>query len=131
MYSTRREFLKYAGATLLAGSIALSPLEEVVADTSYYGSYKPREEQKVAYIEYNKLASESKHTLPPKNDPRYNFILNQRNMNISNAITDVAGNFNGEYEVAYDVVVEKDDPRINGYVDITQKVAKRLKEIEV
>jgi hypothetical protein len=130
MKSTRRNFLKGTLAGLVTGGAVFSPIEKAVADTIYYGSYNPKEEQKVAYVEFSEISPKSKYVLPSKNDTRYNLILNQRNTSISNAISDVAGDFNGEYQATYDVVVEKDDPAVKGYVEITSKVIKRLKEIE-
>ena len=118
----RRNFIKYSLAGI-ASAIVLSPLE-ALADTVYYGKIEGAKTP--AWVIFDSLKTESKYhaQLPDKNSPNYDKILAQRNNSVYTAIRDVATNNK------YDVVVEKDDPAINGYVDITEEVKKKIKENE-
>ena len=108
----------------LGSFLALSPLE-VLADTVYFGG-EVKGKETPAYIVFDKIKTESKYhnQIPSKNDPNYDKILQKRNNSLTEAIKDVAN------KKGYDVVVEKNDPEIKGYVDISNLVISQLKENE-
>lgn len=123
MSLNRREFLGLAGKVgagiALAGLSLNSPL--AYADTVYYGSVKSAKSP--AYIVYNDVASKSKYQ-PGKddNDRAKKIALRDGNIRTSVAAVAAAGK--------YDVVVEKGDPVIGGYKDISNEVIATLSVIE-
>jgi len=121
----RRDFLGYVGRSLaalgiMAGASFISPLE-AMADTVYYGTVKNASNP--AYVVYDDVKEKSKYQ-PKKNDTNYDKDVSTRTENIKSAITNVAKNN------SYDVVVKKDDPKIDNYKDITSDVIKELESIE-
>lgn len=114
--------MKY-GIVAVVGAAFMSPLE-AMADTVYFGKVKDAE--KPAYVVYDTIKTSSKYhsQLPEKNHPDYNKILAKRDDSVNEAIRDVAK------EKGYDVVVEKEDPKINGYLDINPTVIEKIKENE-
>ena len=118
----RRDFIKY-GIVAVVGTAFMNPLE-ARAETIYFG--KVKDTKNPAYVVYDTIKTSSKYhsQLPEKNHPDYNKILAKRNDSVNEAIRDVAN------EGRYDVVVEKDDPKINGYLDINATVIKKIEENE-
>ncbi len=96
------------------------------ADTIYHGKLKNAE--KAAYVEWNAVKEASKYTKElnkmDNNDPKYNTIKEKRNKSVKDAIKRVGKENN------YDVVVEKDDPKIDNYNNINNQVKKKIKDIE-
>lgn len=96
-----------------------------MAATVYYGG-AVKGKEKPAHIVFDTVKVESKYhdKLPEPGDPAYHKVLQKRNDSVNKAVRDVAK------EKGYDVVVEKDDPKLKGSVDITRAVIKRLKKNE-
>ena len=117
-------FRRLLSEIVLASFLTLAP-QYVAADTIYYGG-SIKNKEKPAYIIYDKVKIESRYhqELPSKNDPDYDKILQKRNNSVKKAIKQVAK------EEGYDVVVEKNDPEIKGYTDISALVIEQLKENE-
>lgn len=125
MSISRRNFLGLVGKLALGGAVMTSSLysSPSFADTVYYGG-NVKGKKVPAYIIYDSVKEQSKYKLPEKNNSEYDKILGKRTESISSAISSYASG-NG-----YDVVVEKSDPVIDGYKDITQGVVGKLKELE-
>jgi len=122
----RRDFLKYVGRGIaglaIASSIGLGYAPSAYADTIYYG--KVKDAKTPAFILGETVRSASKYPTCDENNTNYTKELAKREENFYSAITNVASSNN------YGVVVEKGDPEIAGYKDITSEVVKALKEIE-
>ena len=114
-----------AGLYAVAPSLVSSP---AYADTIYFGKLDKSTTQTVAYVTWENIKVKSKYHKQlggmDKHDPKYTAVLEQRNKSIRDAIRKV-----GE-STKYEVVVEKSDPEIKGYVDINNQVVAKLEEIE-
>jgi len=118
----RRRFFTTAGVII---SSAFLPLE-ALADTTYYGKVDKKKSQEAAYIVFDEVKVKSKYhdELPEKNDPNYDKILAQRNKSVNKAVEDVAK------DKSYDVVVEKDDPKLTDYTNISDSVITKMEKNE-
>lgn len=121
----RRDFLSYVGRGLglaglaIASGIGYSP--EAYADTVYYG--KVKDAKSPAYVVWKDIEAKSKYQ-PHKDASNRVEQLSKREINIRTSITaaGAAGN--------YDLVVEKGDPVIKDYKNITEAAIKTLEAIE-
>jgi len=122
----RRDFFKYIGRGLaglaIASGIGYSP--EAYADNIYYTTVnKVSEAKNPAYVIWKEIEVKSKYQ-PGKDASNRVEQLSKREINIRTSITaaGAAGN--------YDLVVEKGDPVIKDYKNITEAAIKTLEAIE-
>ncbi len=118
---------KFVIGTALTGTIiGYSGLS--YADTIYYGKLEQEKKQNIAYVEWDEIKKASKYHKQleklNKNDPKYMIIQNKRNEEVMNTIKKIAKEKN------YDVVIEKDDPKIEGYKNINKEIKKEICRIE-
>ena len=110
---------------LVATAMMYSP-SPAYAETVYYG--KVKDAKSSAYVQWDTVKAASKYTkeLDKLNtsDPQYNTTKDKRNKSVKDAIKKV-----GE-DKKYDVVVEKDDPKIDNYKNINDDVKKKIEELE-
>jgi Skp family chaperone for outer membrane proteins len=124
-----------AAAAIAGGSMFASPTRELpyinmsmpvaYADTVYYGG-DVKNKKTPAYIEFDKVKVQSKYfkQIPAQNDPNYNKVIQKMYESVYNSVFAVAASD------GYDVVVERGDPTIAGYKDISDLVVKQMKESE-
>jgi Skp family chaperone for outer membrane proteins len=96
------------------------------AETVHYGSIKGAKSP--AYVELSSIEEQSKYQAKMKDVKEgsvdYESLRTKRNESVSTSIETFAK------EKGYDVVVEKDDPKIDNYVEITPGVITKMKELE-
>ena len=111
--------LVLAGSFFLASGLSY-------ADTIHYGNIKGAKNP--AYVELSSIEEQSKYQAKMKEVKEgsvdYESYRTKRNESVANSIGTLAK------EKGYDVVVEKDDPKIDNYVEITDEVVTKMKELE-
>ena len=108
--------------------IQFDNMQKAEAATRYGVEKKDAKYANPAYIEYNKVLTESKYykelTKLKENDTRKDRVLSQLINSVNKTLIESAA------KGGYDIVVDKGDKGSDKYTDITAKVIKKLQENE-